>query len=137
MNGGVATAGAPPATSAPWRAVGWLLFALVPAALLFAALAPEAWVVGAAEGGIACPFRTITGIVCPFCNMTHATLALGQGDLAASLGHHALGPLVLAMWMWASSELGRRQPSRLIRHRHAPLAIGGVVLVIWAVNLAG
>jgi len=87
------------------------------------------------EGGIACPFRAATGVVCPFCNMTHATFALGRGDLAASLDFHPLGPLVLLMWMWGALELSRRRSSRVARHRPAPLILAGLVAVIWIANL--
>jgi hypothetical protein len=117
------------------RLVGVALFAVVPAALLFAALAPDSWVASAATGGIACPFREATGVLCPFCNMTHATLALGQGDLVASVGYHPLGFAVLGLWSWGSLQLARRQSSPLLRQSWAPLALGALVAVIWAANL--
>lgn len=117
------------------RAMGVLLFMAIPAALLFAALAPDAHVQAMAEGGIGCPFRTATTVPCPFCNMTHATLALGQGHLGQSLGYHPLGPLVLLLWLWACVDLARGARSGLSRRVLGPRVIAVVVAIVWAANL--
>ena len=46
--------------------------------------------------GPSCPFKSATGVDCPFCGMTRATIALGGGDVHAALGFHPLAPFVLA-----------------------------------------
>jgi hypothetical protein len=117
------------------RLLGVAFFMAIPLALLFAALAPDAHVQAVAEGGIACPFRALTTLPCPFCNMTHATLALGQGHVALSLAYHPLGLVVLALWMWACLELARGARSDTSRRIMTPAIIGVVVAIIWAGNL--
>jgi hypothetical protein len=44
--------------------------------------------------GPGCASRYLTGAACPFCGMSHSFMALADGDLAASLRHHPLGPVV-------------------------------------------
>lgn len=109
---------------------------MVPGALLFGALASPALVHEVAEGGVACPFLAVTGVPCPFCGMTHATLALGQGDLAAALAHHPLAPLVLLVTFAAAVFLARGKSPSLWGRPIGPAAVLGVVAVIWAVKLA-
>ena len=47
---------------------------------------------------VLCPLRAITGVPCPFCGMTTGTLALGRGDLGASVAANPASiMLVLAM----------------------------------------
>lgn len=49
---------------------------------------------------IPCPFRTILGVRCPGCGMTHALVAMLRGDLKAAIRYNpfvlALIPLMLA-----------------------------------------
>ena len=80
---------------------------------------------------IPCAFRTLTGVDCPFCGMTRATVALAHGDVAAALAAHPLAPLVLVAFAWAIWLLLRGRPMRL----PAWAVLGGVALV-WAANLA-
>jgi hypothetical protein len=42
-----------------------------------------------------CAFNNLTGLPCAGCGLTRASVALVSGDLAASLGYHRLGWLVL------------------------------------------
>ena len=117
------------------RGAGLILAAVIPATLLFGALAPASTVEHAAEGGIACFFLAVTGIPCPFCGMTHATLALGQGDVAGALAHHPLAPLVLLLTFGAALYLVRGKTPRLLGAKLTPIAILAIVAVIWAVKL--
>lgn len=39
----------------------------------------------APDVGVLCPIRRLTGVPCPFCGMSTATLALGRGDVGASV----------------------------------------------------
>jgi Protein of unknown function (DUF2752) len=54
-----------------------------------------------------CPLRSLTGIPCPTCGMTHSFVAIAQGDLDAAIKYHLFGPaifllclaiLVLLLW---------------------------------------
>jgi hypothetical protein len=43
------------------------------------------WVIARTGGrGIGCPLRTLTGVPCPFCGLTTATVALTRGDWRAA-----------------------------------------------------
>ncbi|HEY9644198.1 MAG TPA: DUF2752 domain-containing protein [Coleofasciculaceae cyanobacterium] len=42
-----------------------------------------------------CPLRDLTGIPCPTCGMTHAFIAMAQGDMPQAIAHHALAPVLL------------------------------------------
>jgi hypothetical protein len=44
-----------------------------------------------------CPLRTLTGIPCPFCGLTTATVALGHGDLNGAAAANPLALLVAAL----------------------------------------
>jgi hypothetical protein len=44
-------------------------------------------------GGWPCPFLHATGIPCPGCGLTRATLLLLSGDLRGSLAFHAFAPI--------------------------------------------
>ena len=75
-------------------AAGILALAIV-VTLAVGAFAPASWQASLATDGPACPFKYATGIDCPFCGMTRATIALGRGDLHGALGFHPLAPIVL------------------------------------------
>jgi hypothetical protein len=51
-----------------------------------------AWAPGVAEAlferGSTCAFRAATGLLCPFCGLTHATVALLRGNLAEAAREH-------------------------------------------------
>ena len=44
-----------------------------------------------------CMLRRVTGMPCPTCGVTRSFQALGQGDVAASVRFHPLGPLYALM----------------------------------------
>ncbi|MFD7666655.1 DUF2752 domain-containing protein [Streptomyces sp. NPDC059788] len=83
-------------TLAAWS--GALLFAAVTA--LVALRDPEA--PGHYPG---CPFRALTGLLCPGCGTLRALRDLTRGDMAAALAHNALFvaalPPVLLSWLRA------------------------------------
>jgi hypothetical protein len=121
--------------SALGRVAGVLLLLVVPAGLLFGALGSAAARSALAEGGVPCLFRLLTGIPCPFCGLTHATLSLGAGDLAAALAAHPLSPVLLALTLWGAWQivLGRI-PTVRGRPLRASLLVGCFGL-LWVFNI--
>jgi Protein of unknown function (DUF2752) len=94
------------------------------------------------DGPVLCPFRLLTGLPCPFCGMTRSLLALGRGDVAASVALHPLGPAVallavLGLWRFVRPAVRRRGggvPARL--PRSAPLAVAAAFAVAWVLTLS-
>lgn len=88
--------------------------------------------------GIPCPLRTLTGIPCPFCGLTTATVALVHGQWSTAAGTSPLAcltailvvgtaPVLLARAAGVAS--GPRQASEITRRR-----ITRVMCVIVALN---
>jgi hypothetical protein len=48
-----------------------------------------------------CTFHDLTGYSCLTCGLTRSLLALAQGHLAASIGHHLMGPVLFLGICWA------------------------------------
>jgi hypothetical protein len=93
------------------------------------------------DGGfVACPFRALTGLDCPFCGATRATAALLRGDLLAAIDHNAFyvlaaAPLFLLAWLsWVRAAVGGRPFPAL--PNWAWQALLWVTLAWWAVRLA-
>lgn|GEM_PF-2035850 len=87
-----------------------------------------------AEDGPGCPFRMATSVRCAFCGLTHATLALGHGDLPAAFGYHPLAPFLLLAMLAACAAIALGRGDALLVGAR-PYLILGVVAVVWAVNL--
>jgi O-antigen/teichoic acid export membrane protein len=117
------------------RLLGLSLLLAVPAALVVGALgSAERWM-ALGELGPACPFLAITGIVCPFCGMTRATLLLGAGEIRAALALHPLAPAVLALTLWAALGLVRPAPPGKRGLAPGPRTVLVATALIWLVNL--
>jgi hypothetical protein len=55
-----------------------------------------------------CPFRTLTGLPCASCGMTHAFVALARGELAGAWSASPLGALLAGgAWLYALLDLLR------------------------------
>jgi hypothetical protein len=101
------------------------LVTLAHALLGFDAGRLEGWLPG-------CLFRTVTGIACPGCGMTHALLALSQLRLAESFAAHpAAIPLVLAAALALVRPVALRPQQRTLLSAVAVVAL----LSLWAWRL--
>lgn len=77
----------------------------------------------------------MTGIDCPFCGMTRATLAMGHGDWNAALALHPLAPVVLAGVLGLLVLVAIGRGDAMLRGRR-PLVLLGAIVAIWAIRLA-
>jgi len=64
--------------------------------------------------GWECPILAVTGIPCPGCGMTHATMQLLNGDVVASLQTHAFAPMALLALFVMFAAFVLPQKSRLL-----------------------
>ena len=114
-------------------AAGALALATV-VTLAVGAFAPESWQTALASDGPGCPFKYITGVDCPFCGMTRATIALGRGDVHAALGFHPFAPLVLVglLALFGIVIVGRTD--LLVRGRR-PIVLLAAIALLWALRL--
>jgi hypothetical protein len=87
-----------------------------------------------------CPWRTITGLDCPFCGATRAAGALARGELVTALDHNALFvlvvvPLAVVTWLlWVRRAWrGQRFPDLPTRLVVAVMALTGAW---WVLRLA-
>ena len=91
--------------------------------------------------GIPCPWRLLTGTLCPFCGATNMGAALLRGDLDAAWAANpfvltALSGLTLACIFWVVELLGGtavRLPRRLSDQRiwYIALAAAGIAFALW------
>ncbi len=92
------------------------------------------------NGPTPCPWRTLTGLDCPFCGATRSAASLARGDLVAALDHNALFVLVilplavLAWGIWAARSW-RGLPAPVIANRTV-LVLMGITLGWWVLRLA-
>lgn len=107
--------------------VSWWWIAL-PAALAYGTLLylndPE-------RGGfLGCPFRTMTGLLCPGCGSQRALHQLMHGHLGKAFDHNALLvvaiPALLLQWAWGRYLNGGRSASTY-----------NLVVVAWAMAIIG
>jgi hypothetical protein len=116
------------------RVAAGLAAAAIVAGLAVAALAPAHVSAAIADGGPACPFRYATGIDCPFCGMTHATLALGAGDWRGALAYHPLAPIVLFGTLALFVVVAAGRADSLLANRR-PLWLLAAIAAIWVLRL--
>ena len=110
----------------------WLV--AIAAALAVGAFGSASTRARVAAGGPACPFRWATGVDCPFCGMTHATVALGAGELRGALVFHPLAPVVLVALVGVLAIVAAGRGDVLVRDRR-PLAIVAVIAALWIARL--
>lgn len=116
------------------RAAAGLWLAVIVGTLVVGALGSPALRATFAEDGPGCPFRRATGWPCAFCGMTHATLALGHGDVGDAFGFHPLAPLVLALMGFACGAIALGH-GRILMEGRRPYWMLAIIAAIWVVNL--
>ena len=91
-------------------------------------------------GPTPCPWRTLTGLDCPFCGATRAAASLAHGDVIGALDHNALFVLVilplavLAWGKWAARSW-RGLPTPVIANRTV-LVLMAITAGWWVLRLA-
>lgn len=90
-------------------------------------------------GPTPCPWRTITGLDCPFCGATRSAAALAHGDVALALDHNAffvlvIVPLAAAAWLAWVVRAWQGRPAATVPTR---VLVGLMVLTgaWWALRL--
>jgi Protein of unknown function (DUF2752) len=77
---------------------------------------------------LACPFRALTGVPCPFCGMTRAVVAAMHGHLLESLRFNPAGLLVVVLAFALLAGL------RVDRVRIPPWIVVAFVALLWVWN---
>ena len=62
--------------------------------------------------GLPCPLRTLTGVPCPFCGMTTATVAMAHGQWSAAAAASPLACLVAVLAAGTAPVLAARAAGR-------------------------
>lgn len=112
-----------------------IFLAAIAVSLAVGAFAPASWQSALATDGPSCPFRRVTGVDCPFCGMTRATIALGRGDVHSALGFHPLAPLVLA-FLIVLLVIVVAGKTRVLLDGFRPYALLASILAMWGLRFA-
>jgi hypothetical protein len=93
-----------------------------------------------------CPIRVATGIPCPGCGITRATIQFLHGDIALSLRTHAFAPILLLSIVFMVSALflpERNRKSLISIYRNMETRYGltaylmSALMLYWFVRLMG
>ena len=148
MDASIAAAPAPMAQAAP--TAGRSKFAVAgPIACACAAAAAATYVriadpLANGRGLIPCPLHTATGLWCPGCGLTRATIALMHGEIGTAFGYNLLFPFFFAAfalsWIsWLRLSLGKRVAPWTARlPKSFPIATAAILLLFGVLrNLPG
>jgi hypothetical protein len=114
-------------------------------ALPLVAVAAAQVAASAAGIGWACPLHALTGVPCPGCGLSRASVALLRGEWGESLRLHALAPIFLLVVLARAvvvvlparmRERAARLAQRLESRRAIPLAALSVLIGYWLLRLA-
>ena len=86
------------------------------------------------DDGPGCVFHAATGVNCPFCGMTHATIALGAGDWRGALASHPLAPIVVVGMLAIMIAIAVGRGDLLTRGRRIWWLLGAIA-AIWIARL--
>lgn len=128
--------------SSAWteRRLAWVVFVCLSAMFLVSMV----WRVPDESTFILCPFRMVTGLLCPGCGMTRAFCALGHGELRRAIHFNALSPLLylslIVVWVGAAATVFNLPRVRVVVMRLRPnpafsVVILALVLVWWVARL--
>jgi len=93
--------------------------------------------------GLPCPLRTLTGVPCPFCGLTTATVAMTHGNWTAAGAASPIAYLLAALAIGTAPVLmaraaGQRPPPRpwsAAARRQAGWVLAGLVAASWLFQL--
>ena len=122
------------------RRLAWIVFAGLSAMFVLSMV----WRPADEPTFVLCPFRSITGLLCPGCGMTRAFCALGHGEIGRAIHFNALSPLLylslLVVWLGAGATVLNLPKLRaaVLQLRPNPtlsVMILSLVLVWWVARL--
>jgi hypothetical protein len=124
------------------RRIAWVAFVGLSAMFLLSMV----WRPADEPEYLLCPFRSLTGLLCPGCGMTRAFCALGHGELRRAIHFNALSPLLylsfMIVWVGAAATVLNlpRVRDAVMQLRPSPafsVVILAAVLAWWVARLIG
>jgi hypothetical protein len=93
--------------------------------------------------GLPCPLRTLTGVPCPFCGMTTATVAITHGNWTAAAAASPLAYLVAALIVGtvpvmvarAAGHAPTPRPRSVAARRRIGRVMAGLIALSWVFQL--
>lgn len=77
---------------------------------------------------IICPFRLITGVMCPGCGMTRSFLSIGHGAMVDVISYNPIGPFLFSYFVYQISPI--RFKTTLLSKKRSKILKTLIVVVI-------